>query len=232
MKKVLIFGDSILRPIVMDDKGKYIISKGVDWESLERAFDIKITNYSKMGCTTEKGLKTVSQALEKIEENEEIVAIIEYGGNDSDYNWQMVSEIRSKSHKPFVEIEQFERNLIKIIEKLKGKGAEVFIMNLPPIDSKKYYNKFSEKLPNKDNLMYFLGDRNVIYRRQEAYSSIIEKIAVKENVQLINVRKAFLLSEDFPNLMCDDGIHPNEMGEKLIVDVFINSFLANKNKAV
>lgn len=53
------------------------------------------------------------------------------------------------------------------------------------------------------------------------------EIAKRENCDIIDIRTPMIISKDFPNLMCKDGIHPNESGHKVIADTMV-SFIKKK----
>lgn len=59
------------------------------------------------------------------------------------------------------------------------------------------------------------------------FSYAIKDIAREQGVDLVDVRQKFLESTDFSFLMCEDGIHPNEKGEQIIVSAFLDHFSKN-----
>ena len=72
--------------------------------------------------------------------------------------------------------------------------------------------------------MAFLGDVSRINRYQEMYSNAIVQVAFKKRCDFVDVRKKFLQSDDFKGLMCLDGIHPNEKGQREIISAFVEYF--------
>jgi lysophospholipase L1-like esterase len=48
------------------------------------------------------------------------------------------------------------------------------------------------------------------------YNLAVCRIAVKTGAPLADVRSAFLEKKDCLSLICEDGIHPNENGHKVI----------------
>jgi lysophospholipase L1-like esterase len=62
---------------------------------------------------------------------------------------------------------------------------------------------------------------NTIYRYQENYSRAIEKIAKEAEVDCIDLRGAFLSNRRIDDLLCEDGIHPNTNGQKVIEGAFM-----------
>ena len=223
MNKATIFGDSILRGVLLNpgDK-KYYFSKNIDWTYIENALDVKIENRSKMGCDIIKGKKFIENYIQ--EGNRPDFVLVEYGGNDSDYDWKKVANAPSRDYKPNTSLETFERTLSEIINILRDAQIQPVLMSLPPVIPNRYFEWITRNGLNKDNLLYFLGDVGVIYRRQEMYSNMIIKVAAAKNVPLVDVREVFLKVQDYPYYMCEDGVHPNSAGHKLISDCFIEYF--------
>jgi len=63
-----------------------------------------------------------------------------------------------------------------------------------------------------------------LYRWQEFYSSIAERIASLASVPLIPVREAFMASgAGYRNLISPDGIHPTVEGHRRIDRVLIEA---------
>ncbi len=76
----------------------------------------------------------------------------------------------------------------------------------------------------------WLGDIRTIYIHQERYSRAVEKIALEVQVPLIDLRGAFLKAGDVKELLCEDGTHPNTLGQKVMAssfDNFAKEFLKN-----
>ena len=220
--KAVIFGDSILRGIILNDEMKYRISSDINYEKIEKELDIKIINYAKMGCTITKGKKVIDSVLEK--EPNIKYALIEYGGNDCDYDWSAVAEVASKAYLPKTPVEDFEQNLIAIIEALKSRGIKPILMTLPPINADKYFKWICRNITSVSNVMYFLGDVDIIYRRQELYSNVIASIGYRMGVDVVDIRNEFLIRNDFPELLCEDGIHLNDKGRDVMIQSFIRKY--------
>lgn len=218
-RKVILFGDSILKGIVLNDNKRYEVSKSIDWQTIASKMDVDIDNRSKMGATVKHGINSLAKVLET--EKDIYAIIIEYGGNDCDFDWVNVASNKSKSYQPAVEAETYEQTLLQMINDVKANNIKPILMTLPPISATKYFNWITRNGISGDNVMYFLGDVHRIYRQQELYNDIIVKLSHEHNIDLVRVRTKFLLADNFEDLLCDDGIHPNEKGEQLIIDSFI-----------
>ncbi len=221
-KKVALFGDSILKGVIYGEDKRYHISKEIDWSGIENTLDIELENFSKMGNCIESGRINLEKFLQSCKGVRGVV--LEYGGNDSDYFWEQVSKNPSKDNLPKTVLAEFRNDLQSMIALLKKKKIRPILMTLPPIIAERYFNFIVSLGNDSQNIKEFLGDVQIIYRRHELYSNEIVKIAREQNVDLVDVRSKFLQSNDLENLICEDGIHPNVAGQKLIVQTFSEYF--------
>ena len=222
-KKVAIFGDSVMRGVIYDDKKKkYTFSKAIDWKKIERVLDIDIDNHAKMGATIKDGKKRLDKYLANQPEAETI--IIEYGGNDCDFDWDYVSQKKSKNHQPKVSPDVFKETLLIMIQQIRDKGIRPMLMTLPTLDAKKYFTWITSNGRNAENILYFLGDVAHIYRFHELYNLAIMEVSMETHVDVIDIRKVFLEHGTLDELICEDGIHPSPYGEKLIVNDIIKKY--------
>jgi lysophospholipase L1-like esterase len=141
--------------------------------------------------------------------------ILEFGGNDCDFNWANISENPDGDHICNTPIELFKRTYRELIERVRNAGCRPILMNLPPIDPDKYFRNVSRGL-SAENILSFLGDIDRIYRWQEYYSLNVNVLAAECGIPLIDVRGAFLQEKNCFGLLCEDGIHPNEDGHAFI----------------
>lgn len=219
LKKIEVFGDSILKGIQLNSENKkYVIDNNINTQMICEKHNIEIINCSKFGCTIGKGKKLLEKSLEKGMVCDAVV--MEYGGNDCDFNWKDVAENPEKEHQPNTPLEIFIKTYHEIIETLKNKGIQPILTTLPPIDPQRFFDWFCNGL-NKENVLKFLGSINTIYRHQETYSRAVEKIARDTNCLLVDLRGAFLGKKRVENLLCEDGIHPNTEGQKVITEAFL-----------
>lgn len=227
IKKVALFGDSILRGVVLDGNNRYCFSKDIDWAYIEKTLGVSIVNKSRFGCEITKGQKLLDDFLLAPQGADAVV--IEYGGNDSDFLWNEVASTPDKKHLSKTDIAVFRQKLDCMVKGLKARGIQVILMSLPPLDADRYLKWISRgSRETSDSIMRFLGDVSRIYRYQEIYSNAVVKVALQNGCDLVDVRERFLRSEHFPDLMCADGIHPNERGQQVIVEAFVDYFSAAK----
>lgn len=173
-----------------------------------------------MGRTITKGHEILTKDLAKDATND--IAIIEFGGNDCDFNWTEVSEDPTAEHIPSTPLNIFEMQLLEMIARLKKLDIKPILMTLPPLHAKRYFEFITRNGLNKDNILQFLGgDVEMIYRWQERYSNTISRIAAETGSHIIDVRDSFLAEFHYENLLCADGIHPNEAGHIVMSQKFI-----------
>ncbi len=215
LKKIEVYGDSILKGIIFDRSSrKYLVSHAYDTEVFRDELPLEITNRSKFGCTIEKGYRILEKTLDKGAECD--VVLLEYGGNDCDFNWTEVSAHPEQAHLPHTEPNTFIRIYREILQKLRERHITPVMMTLPPIDAEKYLDWITRDGLNREHILSWLGDVHMIYRFQEMYSGFVSQIAHDTGTLLLDVRTAFLSRHDFKELLCDDGIHPSEKGQGLI----------------
>lgn len=228
LRKIGVFGDSILKGVQLNEKkDKYIIKNNIDIEGIGQKHGLKIKNFSVFGCTIEKGRKIIERNLSKSEKCD--VVIIEYGGNDCDFKWKEIGEDPDREHFPNTPIEKFVNIYKELIELIKSKGICPILTNLPPLDPQKFFDWFCA-IYNKEKILEWLGSVNTIYRYQEMYSRTIEKIAMETNSLLLDLRGNFLNQRKIENLFCEDGVHPNTKGQQIITDAFMD-FVSTCSKA-
>ena len=62
-----------------------------------------------------------------------------------------------------------------------------------------------------------------IYRYQEMYSLMVEKVAREFSIQLIDLRQRCLESRGFvKKMICADGLHLTEEGQQFIGDAIVD----------
>ncbi len=222
MKKIKIYGDSILKGVMYNEELKRYKLFGYRYEELNEN-GIEVENNCKMGATVEEGYEIMKATLGDCDEN--TVVVLEYGGNDCNYNWAEVAENPEGDFEPNTPIDKFEKTYIEMVDYARSKGAKVAICNLVPIDSEKFMNWVTRGL-NYDNVLRWMGDINRISRWQEYYSSISEKIARIAKCPILDLRSNFVSRGTDDDMIGIDGIHPTNEGHALIKDTFQKTVLA------
>lgn len=223
MKKLEIFGDSILQGVIYsEEEKKYRLFSENKFDSVT-AQGVEVVNNARMGATVEKGLSRMQKALDV---GSNTTVLLEFGGNDCDFDWGLISE------NPEIEIEakipekKFTALLAEAINYARSRGADVAVATLIPIDAEKYMNWISRNL-NYNNILRWLGDVSMLSRWQEYYNRLVEETASRLKCRIVDLRSTFLLSHSYKTMLCADGIHPTEKGHALIHDIISEFALAN-----
>ena len=231
LDNIMIFGDSIMKGVVLSESDRrYRISSGLGIDALAQSFGLNIANNSRFGCTLEKGLGVLQRTIEKSPECGAV--ILEYGGNDCDFDWAQVAAAPEKEHFPNTTLDRFTELYAGAIEYLRGRGIVPVLTTLPPLCSERYLNWICRSGLSRESILGWLGDVDAIYRYQESYSKAIEQLAKRFGTALIDLRGAFLAENRLENFYCADGIHPNENGQQLIQNAFSDFFTKAKEAAI
>ncbi|MBU1094491.1 MAG: SGNH/GDSL hydrolase family protein [Firmicutes bacterium] len=225
----VVFGDSIAKGIVtMNGKLETIENNAV--KLISDFYHQTIDNVSFYGQTLKRifDKNIIDQYLGSLEHREELYVVFALGGNDSDYDWNKVSQNPHIHHDPKTPIRAFEEMLIQMIKQLQSKGISVILTTIIPLDSQLYFDQVISKMGDPEQIMIFLNqDVENIARQQKEYSSAIMRCAEETQSLLIDVRSKMELNAETLKYMCKDGVHPNENGYKFLADSIIE--LINQN---
>ncbi len=212
MKRILIFGDSIMRGVYYSkEAGRHKLYGDRFKDLIDRGYEVK--NCSIMGATVNTGRDLLSKRL--TDPASDTTVLLEYGGNDCDHKWAEISANPSGNYQPNTPFDLFVKTYGECIEYALEKGAKVQLCNLVPLDADKYIRWISRNL-NSQNILTWLGDTSMLYRWHEFYNRTAEQIASRYGVGLIDIRSPFLLSHQYTGLLSDDGIHPTVEGHRVI----------------
>ncbi len=216
INKIIIFGDSILKGVTFDAERGYCLLK--DRELSVDGCEVK--NYSLMGATAARGLEIVKKRLSELDEN--TLAVLEFGGNDSDHDWEKVSEAPEKDHRPRTEPEEFKKLIGEMAALCESRGARVMTCSLPPISCERYVDRISRGR-DKNAILRFLGDCGTVGRWQEYYGTL------SEGWPRVELRPAFILRRDFNELIAQDGAHLTQKGFNVLRSAFRRSVESHLN---
>jgi lysophospholipase L1-like esterase len=213
-----IYGDSILKGVLYEN-GRYVLEQG--WERrLAERFGIRLTNRSRFGSTLPKALARIEKDAETAPESEEY-ALLEFGGNDCDFDWKAVSDAPEGEHLCHTPPSEFADCCRRAVRVLRESGRTPILTTLPPIHAERYLGFLCRGGLSRENLVRFLGDVQRIYRWQESYSQLIERLAREEKTALLDLRRPFLQDRrPIEALLCTDGIHPSRQGQELLYEAF------------
>ncbi len=218
IKRIEVFGDSILKGIQINPNNKrFHVDNHIDIDGISDKHLVSIENYSKFGCTITKGQASLYRHLEKAPPCDAVV--MDFGGNDCDFNWKEIGERPLEDHQPHTPLDRFVPIYHDIISTLRAKNVLPILTTLPPLEPQRFFDWYCKDFQG-DNIMIWLGTIQTIYRYQEYYSRTVESIARKADVPLVDLRGAFLAHKRVDLLLCEDGTHPNTDGQKVISSAF------------
>ena len=214
MERAYIYGDSLLKATVPDAAMRYHfhLSEVMAQYPTER---LEVVNRAKMGSTISKGLSLVEHDVARGMDAR--WALVAYGGNDSDFDWEAIAAAPEQEHLPHTVLPEFIEKLRCAVQELASAGVQPVLMTLPPIDGQRYF-QFISRRADGGSILRWLGDVGRIYRHQELYSDAVAALAMTEGLPLIDVRRQFLPMRDLPRYIAADGIHLTMTGYRCLFD--------------
>ena len=209
MERAFIYGDSLLKATVPDEDMHYRfhLPEVMAQYPTDR---LEVVNRAKMGATVTKGLSLVEHDVQRGMDAR--WALVAYGGNDSDFDWEAIAAAPEQEHLPHTVLPEFIEKLRCAVQELASAGVQPVLMTLPPIDGQRYF-QFISRRADGGSILRWLGDVGRIYRHQELYSDAVAALAMTEGLPLIDVRRQFL-----PSYIAADGIHLTMTGYRCLFD--------------
>ena len=223
---IYLLGDSLSKGIMFDkEKGRFSLLRESFYNLLRPMFNTEVINLSRLGRTLSDARAALEQQL-KLRKPRAVA--IELGGNDCDFDWEQVAKEPQGSHECKTPFAQFEQGIRDMVTRLRRENIVPVLINLPPIDADRYFRFICKEDPKMEKgILSFLGSITHIYWWHERFSSVIGKIAEEMGTRFIDIRGSFLYQEDYREFICDDGIHPNERGHKLIAECIHDFMIKN-----
>lgn len=218
MSAYIVFGDSISKGVVYDPEQKRYQVRESMFERLRQLKNLDIKVHAQFGATIQKGRQLLERFLPSIEPEDTV--ILEFGGNDCNFDWSAVSQDPAAPHVANTPLEEFTRIYREMIEQVHTRTHKIVLCTLPPLDSEKFFRFISANL-NPQTLMQFLGEVQNIGRWQEAYSQAVQRIAGEFSLPVIPLRSAFR-TEELSSMVCEDGMHPNEKGQEQMLSALLS----------
>lgn len=216
---ICIYGDSLMKGTVPAASSRYRFTIGEYLDKIMDVFSLKVLNRAKFGAPVTKGAALLQQDLDRSITGR--YTLLEYGGNDCNFDWAAVSAAPDSEHQPQTPLSVFLNTLEGMADALLQAGSQPVLMTLPPIDAEKYLNSICTNVNCiRENILHWLGDTSMIYRYHEMYSGAISNLAARRGLPLVDVRSLFLDKHNYRELISADGIHPSEKGYSIIYSAF------------
>lgn len=221
-----LFGDSVARGIIVDEQGKYVPIKESFSTLVAEKLGINLVNKARFGCTITKGFDIlrryiIGERAPSLSAQQEGLAVLEFGGNDCDFLWDQVAANPKAKHFPATALDTFTSTYVQMIDTLRSNGLKPVIMSLPPLVADRYFDWITRNGLDRKAILSWLGDVQQIFRWHEGYDEAVRQVAVATSCPLLDIRRAFLEKSDYSDYMCQDGIHPNRAGHRLIASVTV-----------
>ena len=227
METITAFGDSVLKGVIYEDE-HYKVTDGSFQKICEESLGVVVENKAKFGSTITRGEGIFTRNLDAIRESTGEYVILEFGGNDCDFNWKEIAERPDDVHLPMSTIADFTKIYTYMINEIKSMGKTPVLLSLPPIDSARYFRHISRGISGENIMKWLCGDRQYITNWHERYNIEVFKLAIANEVPVIDITSVFLEKKNYSYYLCEDGIHPNKKGHKLIADA-IKAHIRERN---
>jgi lysophospholipase L1-like esterase len=223
---IVVFGDSISRGVIFDEeKQRHSLLLESFTNLVREKLKGVVYNAAKFGSTIVEGLQRLQDDVLKKKPD---IVLIEFGGNDCDFHWNEIADNPSGEFHPNTDCATFYHLLTGLVTKLNTMDIIPVLVSLPPLDPEKYFSWISRNSDQaKENILKYIGDISHIYSWHERYNAAILLVAEETKTRLIDIRSAFLQSDDYTQLICRDGIHPNKMGHKVIAEKILQYIETN-----
>jgi len=207
MYKIVAFGDSTTAPRTVEDRALTVYTDILAGELAAAGIAAQIINRGVPGNTTEDA--TARFEPEVLAENADLV-IIQFGINDAAVDvWENPPKIL-----PRVRLEDFDRNLENMIERIAAQGGTAVLMTPNVTRWTPLMLEYYGKPPyDRADPMGF----NVVLRD---YAQRLREIAVRRAVTLVDVYQKYCEYPQRSGRPMDelllDGMHPNDAGHRLV----------------
>lgn len=218
-------GDSIIKGVVLvrdGEQSKYTLAVRSIVDLCAERLHVIPLNLGKMGCTILSGEQVIDRFWSRISGSKYV--LLEYGGNDSDFFWSRIADDPHSNHQPRTPLDVYESAYERVINKIRLAGAEPVVLSLPPLDADRYFELFSAGWSDRQrqNVIGWLGGSTAgIVSGHELYNMATWKVAGRTGARWIDVTTDWLLTHHYQDMLCEDGIHPNEQGQKLIAEAIL-----------
>ena len=220
--KLVVFGDSILKGVITipDSKSLFDVTQNDSLSLAQKKLGFELDNRSIYGNITSKGLVKLQKYFEKCSSGELEAAdfcVIEFGSNDCDYDWGTLVQK--------VPLEQYLENLNQMVALCRQNKVTPLMMGLIPYVCDDWFKTIIKGHDEAAILEFLGGTAETLGKNQLIYKNAQKDFVEKNKVQFFDPWELFA---DHPELMCYDGIHPNEKGYEVLADGWVKFLSAVK----
>ena len=216
--KLVVFGDSILKGVITipGSKNLFDVTENDSLSLAQKELGFELDNRSIYGNITSKGLVKLQKFFDKGETAD--FCIIEFGSNDCDYDWGTLIQK--------VPLADYLENLKQMISLCRTNKVTPLMMGLIPYVCDDWFKTIIKGQDEAAILNFLGGTAETLGKNQLIYKNAQADFVKENKVQFLDPWTIF---EGHKELMCYDGIHPNEKGYQLLSDAWIK-FLSEIKK--
>ncbi|MDO4572613.1 MAG: GDSL-type esterase/lipase family protein [Clostridia bacterium] len=216
LKTVAVWGDSLAKGVIWNaERGRHGYCAEPAARVAGEKLGIRVVNRAHFGYTATQGLERLEHDLDEGLSCD--AAVLEFGGNDCNFDWAAISADPGAPHEPATPAELFVRTLRRMVRRLYDRGVRPILTTLPPIDAERYFRFFVGNRLNGESILKWLGDVHQIYRFHEMYSLLVEKVGRELQTRVLDLRTRCLARKGYLSCMlCEDGLHLTEEGQRFV----------------
>lgn len=205
---ILCFGDSITRGAFDEEAGGWVDRLKViaNDTSIKNDFKpvVSVFNMGIGGNTTVDLLKRFKfETEQRFKSNNDLYFIFSVGVNDLAFI--------TGENKQIVPLDDFNVNLTKLVAEAREFSNNIIFLTILPV---------VENLTNSINVKGVTREIKDI----EIYNRSIRDICHEENLDVIDVYTTFDNIANYKNFFASDGLHPNALGHKMILNAVFDYF--------
>ena len=220
---IIAWGDSILKGVVSGgDSKRFDITEKDSLSQACAALGIELANKSVFGSWMTKTRRTQDRSLRNGANAQ--IGIIESGTNDCDYDWSAVSANPDAEHLQRCPLDEFSRLMEEAVSVARQNKITPVIMIPTPLVPEWWFNNICIGNDEAAILKFLKAEKAAaamrLYQNQELFSLKAAAIARALDVQIVDVRSEFLAHPNYRELMCLDGVHPNQVGYDFMAEIW------------
>lgn len=198
---LIFFGDSILAGTGASERDLSCA------KLVKNVIHVPVSLRARNWSTTRDGLDRIQRDILSQKDLSHVVIL--FGNNDC---WP------GATGEPKISILETKANLIQIGQLIKGNNQVPLFCNLQPINGAKFLHSCPELAETSKKHHY---DPETLHKQ---YSNAIKSIAKKLCADCIDIH--FALEQQLDQVIGDDGIHPNDLGHRIIARTILETLKA------
>lgn len=222
-------GDSLMNSVVVkptqlcEGTTKYIISQDGSQNRHEKVKGRNARHLFRFGAKNKKNAVGRDRHLKDINPGDTVV--LEFGGNNCDFDWRAISEAPCAVHAPLLSLSDFRQLYRELISQFRTLGAKPVLLSLPVLLPQRYFDYISQGHSKENILRWLGGDINKLSDMHELYNRELFKLGDELDVPVVDISTIFLDRRSLGDCYSADGMHPNKRGHAMIAEAVMSSGL-------